>query len=160
MPTIRLTVNQDQIGINRRRIKKAAEKILNGLGFTDAELSIVIVDDEEMTRLNMQYRQVGTSTDVLAFSMLEGAFGAILPELLGDVVVSAPTAQAMSQQYLHPLPAVLEVLMVHGILHLVGYDHERGEEEARRMEDKSLEILKMLGHSEESLDWYRERSDE
>jgi len=146
MPVIRLSVNQEQIAINRRRIRKAAEEILNGLGFTDAELSIVIVDDAEMARLNMQYRQVSTTTDVLAFSMREGEFGNILPELLGDVVISAPTAQTMSRQDHRPLAAVLDVLLVHGILHLLGYDHEQGAEEARRMEEKSLEILEMLGH--------------
>jgi probable rRNA maturation factor len=130
------------------------------LGFIDAELSIVIVDDEEMARLNMRYRGVSASTDVLAFPMLEGDFGEVLPELLGDVVISAPTAQAMSHHDLRSLPVVLDVLLVHGILHLLGYDHERGEEEARRMEEKSMEILRMLGHSQESFEWYLKKSDE
>jgi probable rRNA maturation factor len=160
MPVIRLSVNQDRIEINPRRIKKAAEEILNGLGFTDTELSIAIVDDGEMAQLNMQYRQVNKPTDVLAFPMLEGEFADVLPELLGDVVISAPTAQLMSRQHHRPLSMVLDLLLVHGILHLLGYDHERGEEEARRMEDRSLGLLKMLGHSEESFDWYMERRDE
>jgi probable rRNA maturation factor len=129
------------------------------LGFTDAELSIVIVDDAEMALLNMQYRQVNATTDVLAFPMLEGEFGNVLPELLGDIVISAPTAQMMSHQNRRPLVAVLDVLLVHGILHLLGYDHEQGIEETRLMEEKSLEILKMLGHSREDLDWYTSGSD-
>src|SRR5512137_667582 len=99
MPVIRLSVNQDRIAIDRRRIRKAAGEILNGLGFTDAELSIVIVDDEEMTLLNTQYRQVNATTDVLAFPMLEGECGDISPELLGDIVISAPTAQGMSRRH-------------------------------------------------------------
>jgi probable rRNA maturation factor len=154
MPSIRLSVNQDQIEINPRRVRKAAEAILKGLGFTDAELSIVIVDDEEMARLNLQYRQVNSTTDVLAFPMLEGDFGDIVPELLGDIVISAPTAQLMSQSYQCPLSTVLDLLLVHGILHLAGYDHERALADSRQMEDKSVELLKMLGHSRESLDWY------
>jgi probable rRNA maturation factor len=129
------------------------------LGFTDRELSIVIVDDEEMARLNLQYRQVGATTDVLAFPMLEGEFGEILPELLGDVVISAPTAFEMSRRYCCSLPTVVEVLLVHGILHLLGYDHEGNEEGFRRMENKSMELLEMLGHSRESLDWYLKRDD-
>ena len=67
------------------------------MGFTDSELSILIVDDEEMARLNGQYRQMNTPTDVLAFPLLEGEFGNILPELLGDVVISVETAQVMSR---------------------------------------------------------------
>ena len=160
MPVIRLSVNQDQIAINRRRIKKAAAEILSGLGSTDGELSILIVDDEEMARLNLQYRQVDATTDVLAFPMLEGEFGDILPELLGDIVISATTARSMSRRYQCSLSAVMDVLLVHGLLHLLGYDHERNEQEARRMESKSMELLETLGHSRESLDWYLKSIDE
>jgi probable rRNA maturation factor len=131
-----------------------AGAVLSGLGFTDSELSILIVDDEEMARLNGQYRQMNTPTDVLAFPLLEGDFGNILPELLGDVVISVETAQVMSHLHHRPLPAILDLLLVHGILHLVGYDHERDPDEARRMEERSLELLKMLGHAEESFGWY------
>jgi probable rRNA maturation factor len=130
------------------------------LGFTDSELSIVVVDDEEMERLNRQYRQVGATTDVLSFPLLEGEFGDILPELLGDVVISAPTALEMGRRYHCSLPMVIDVLLVHGILHLLGYDHEGNEEEVRRMAKKSTETLEMLGHSREDLDWYLVRSDE
>jgi probable rRNA maturation factor len=137
-----------------------AGAILSGLGFTDSELSIVIVDDEAMASLNGQYRQVNTPTDVLAFPLLEGEYGDILPELLGDVVISAETAQVMSRLHHRPLPAILDLLLVHGILHLVGHDHERDPDEARRMEEKSLELLRMLGHAEESFGWYVKGSDE
>lgn len=107
-----------------------------------------------MTRLNEQYRQVNSTTDVLAFPMLEGEFGDILPELLGDIVISAPTAQGMSRFHQCSLPTVLDVLLVHGILHLLGYDHEDSREEFHRMEDKSLGLLEILGHSREGLAWY------
>jgi len=154
MPTIRLSVNQGQIAIDRRRIRKVAGEILSGLGFTEAELSIVIVDDEEMTLLNGQYRHVAAPTDVLAFPLLEGEFGDVLPEVLGDVVISAPTARVMSREHGCPLTAMLDLLLVHGILHLIGYDHERNAGEALRMERKSLEILKALGHDRERFAWY------
>jgi probable rRNA maturation factor len=130
------------------------------LGFTDSELSIVIVDDEEMARLNWQHRQVNSTTDVLSFPMLEGEFGDILPELLGDIVISAPTALSMSRHHQCSLPMVMDVLLVHGILHLLGYNHERNHEEFHRMEDKSLELLEMLGHSREGLAWYLIESNE
>lgn len=128
--------------------------ILNALGFTDSELSIVIVDDEEMARLNGEYRQVHSTTDVLAFPMLEGEFANVMPELLGDIVISAPTALDMSRLHRCSFSTVMDVLLVHGVLHLVGYDHEGSREEFRRMEDKSLDLLEMLGHSREDLAWY------
>lgn len=112
-----------------------------------------------MNRLNLQYRQVNTSTDVLAFPMLEGECGDIVPDLLGDVVISAPTARGMSQLHHSSLPRVLDLLLVHGILHLLGYDHEHSEEEACRMEEKTLELLRMLGHAQERFDWYLKGSD-
>ena len=155
MPVIQVSVNQDKIEINPLRIEKAAEKILGDLGYTDdVELSIVLVDDEEMTDLNREYRGVDSTTDVLSFSQAEGEFGDVCPELLGDVVISAPTAQAMSELHGCPLASVLDLLLVHGTLHLTGYDHERGEEEAQGMKEETLRILSGLGHSRSDFDWY------
>jgi probable rRNA maturation factor len=124
------------------------------LGYTDSELSVVLVDDEEMTRLNGEFRQVDSTTDVLSFSMQEGEFGDVCPELLGDVVISAPTAQVMSELNHSPLDSVLDLLLVHGVLHLIGYDHEQGEEEAIRMKEATIRVLTHLGHSEGDFNWY------
>ena len=155
MPLIQISVNQDKIEINPLQIEKAADRILGALGYTDdVELSIVLVDDEEMARLNREYRGVDSTTDVLSFSMSEGEFGDVCPELLGDVVISAPTARAMSDLHGCPLTAVLDLLVAHGILHLTGYDHEPGEEEAQRMKEKTLQILSDLGHSRTNFEWY------
>lgn len=132
----------------------AAAQILNALGYTDAELSVSIVDDEEMERLNREFRQVESTTDVLAFPMLEGEFGDVIPELLGDVVISAPTAKAMSEEHHRPFWSILHLLLIHGILHLIGYDHERGEAENREMTEKTLELLGLFGHEDNSFDWY------
>jgi len=114
----------------------------------------VIVDDEEMAGLNREYRQVDSTTDVLSFPMQEGDFGDVCPELLGDVVISAPTAELMSRQQGCSFMQVVDLLLVHGILHLLGYDHEESEDEARIMEEKTLELLAMLGYSAESFEWY------
>ncbi|NLI33385.1 MAG: rRNA maturation RNase YbeY [Deltaproteobacteria bacterium] len=154
MPLIQVSVNQDQIAINPVQIELAAARILNALGYTDAELSIAIVDDEEMTRLNREYRRIDSTTDVLAFPMLEGEFSDVNPELLGDVVISAPTAHAMSESAHRSFAAVLNLLLVHGILHLIGYDHEVGETAARAMSEKTLELLQLLGYTEEGFGWY------
>ena len=124
------------------------------MGYTDSELSVVLVDDEEMTRLNGEFRHVDSTTDVLSFSMQEGEFGDVCPELLGDVVISAPTAHAMSELSHCPLASVLDLLLVHGVLHLIGYDHEQGEEEAKRMKEETIRVLAHLGHSETDFNWY------
>jgi probable rRNA maturation factor len=118
-------------------------------------LSITLVDDGEMALLNRQYRGIPETTDVLSFPMHEGEFGDVAPEMLGDIVVSAPTAQEMAHQYGCSLQTILDLLLVHGTLHLLGYDHEKGPEAASRMHHKSLELLKMLGHADETFDWYR-----
>ena len=84
MSEIQVSENQDKIKIDHLHLEKAAEAILNALDYTDAELSIVIVDDDEMASLNRQYRQKDSTTDVLAFSMTEGEFSDIEPDMLGD----------------------------------------------------------------------------
>jgi probable rRNA maturation factor len=125
------------------------------LGYTEAELSIAIVDDDQIARLNRDYRQVEGPTDVLAFAMQDGEFGEICPEVLGDVVISAPTASVMAAEHRCPFPAVLDLLLTHAILHLVGYDHERSAEDAGNMDDKTLELLDHLGYARETFGWYR-----
>ncbi|MCU0573278.1 MAG: rRNA maturation RNase YbeY [Syntrophobacteraceae bacterium] len=140
-------------------IEKAAAKILSVLGYTDSELSILVVDDEEMRRINREYRDVDASTDVLSFPMHEGEFGDVAPELLGDVVISAPMAAFMAGEHGCPLSSVLDLLLVHGVLHLGGYDHERSPGEATRMLNKTVELLAELGHPAESFSWYFQDAD-
>ncbi len=135
-------------------MEKAAEAILSDLGCTDAELSIVVVDDEEMRHLNEQYRNVAQTTDVLSFPMREGEFPEIAAELLGDIVISAPTAAETARRQGCPLQVVLDLLLVHGILHLLGYDHDTPQR-ASRMDDKTLALMKRLGHTDSDIGWYR-----
>ncbi len=124
------------------------------MGFTESELSILIVDDSEMAGINRQYRQIAHSTDVLSFPMLEGEFGNIAPEMLGDVVISAQTAKTMSQETGSTFESVLDLLLVHGILHLIGLDHEAGSGEAGKMKMRTEELLSMLGHSGAEFEWF------
>ncbi len=124
------------------------------MGYTESELSVLIVDDGEMARLNQQYRQIGHTTDVLSFPMLEGEFSDIAPEMLGDVVISVETAKAISDETGTALESVLDLLLVHGILHLLGLDHEVSPAEAREMKLKTEELLEMLGHCGEQFEWF------
>jgi len=86
--------------------------------------------------------------------MLEGEFSDIAPEMLGDVVISVETAKAMSDETGAALESVLDLLLVHGILHLLGLDHEVGPVEAREMKLKTVELLAMLGHRGEEFEWF------
>lgn len=124
-------------------IRKKAQVILNALGLHDDELSILIVDDPQIAEMNQAYRNKPGPTNVLSFSMREGEFGGITP-LLGDVVISADTAKKEADDAKITLEERLSQLLVHGILHLVDYDHERSDDEARIMEEKSLELLRLI----------------
>lgn len=110
----------------------------------DSELSIVLVDDEQMSSLNQRYRNRRGSTNVLAFAMREGEFSDISPELLGDVIISLPTAQREADEAGISLDNMLSRLLIHGILHLVGFEHDGGEDAAREMEERSSELLAII----------------
>lgn len=117
---------------------------LSSLGCPDAELSILVTGDRKMRRLNREWRGIDSTTDVLSFSMLEGE-GLARPEdaplVLGDVVISAPRAFAQAGEAGHPFEEELLTLLTHGILHIMGYDHEKGRLARLRMEKKQRELL-------------------
>jgi probable rRNA maturation factor len=124
--------------ITTHRLKKITNNVLKLIleekGRTGAEISIVFVDDGEMRNLNRNYRQMNKSTDVLAFPMNEGRFAAINPNLLGDIVISVPKARDQSHVHGHSLERELTILLIHGLLHLLGYDHNTDKEEAAMKE--------------------------
>ena len=102
------------------------------------------MDDREIRDLNQTFRNVSKPTNVLAFPMQEGEFGDISPGLLGDVVISAETAEREAKEAGIELEERMSQLLIHGILHLVGFDHEQGPEQAEDMEKKSLELLRIV----------------
>jgi probable rRNA maturation factor len=114
------------------------------LDFPDGELSILLVDDPQIETLNQKYLNRQGPTNVIAFAMREGEFSHLSPHLLGDVVISMDTAAKEAQDADLSMARRFDELLVHGILHLFGYDHENSEKEARRMEDKSRELLDLL----------------
>ena len=118
--------------------------VLNALGCPDGELSILIVDDSQIERLNREYLNRSGPTNVIAFPMQEGEFSNINPHLLGDVVISVETAERESRMAGISMEKRFSQLLVHGILHLFGYDHEKTERESLRMEKKNDELLKLV----------------
>ena len=109
----------------------------------DWEVSIVLTDDEQIQQLNKQYRHVDSPTDVLAFAMREGIDADLNPHLLGDIVISVQTAHQQALDVGHGLDIELALLAVHGMLHLLGYDHETSDE-ATVMREKEETILRLL----------------
>lgn len=125
-------------------IRKTVQLILNGLDYPDAELSLLITDDSEMASFNSRYRGKEGSTNVISFPMQEGEFSDISPDLLGDVVISVDTAEREAKEMSIEFKDRLNELLVHGILHLVGYDHEQSEKETLVMEAKTEELMKLI----------------
>lgn len=107
----------------------------------DSELSVVMVDDQKISELNLQYLNREGPTNVIAFPMQEGDCSGINPNLAGDVVISVDTAKKESREAQMDFDERIDQLLVHGILHLFGYDHERTEAEAMVMENKALELM-------------------
>jgi rRNA maturation RNase YbeY len=136
-----------RITFDQMRLERSARAILADVGETSAELGILFVGDQRMRGLNRRYRGKDRTTDVLAFAMREAPTphaSRLTPRPLGDVVIAVPTAARQAKQGQRSLDEELAVLLVHGILHLCGYDHERGEKEARRMHRRERMILRSI----------------
>jgi probable rRNA maturation factor len=115
------------------------------LGFPDGELSVLIVDNAQIQQLNRAYLQRDHPTNVISFAMQEGEGQGVQPQLLGDVVISAERAAQDAADAGVPFESELVFLLLHGILHLLGFDHERGSaEDARLMEAKEAQIFALL----------------
>jgi rRNA maturation RNase YbeY len=125
------------------RLGRSARRLLRALRLPDAELSLVLVSDREMRALNRRWRGRDRSTDVLSFAQREGPGGA--PDgVLGDVVISVDTARRQAAERGSTLAREADRLLIHGLLHLLGYDHERSEAEARRMRRRELSLARWL----------------
>ena len=132
-----------RVTFDRVRLDRLARAILSEVGEASAEMGILFVGDQRMRGLNRRYRGKDRTTDVLAFAMREASHSSV--GLLGDVVIAVPTAVRQAKEGQRSLDEELTVLLVHGILHLCGYDHERSENEARRMYRRERMILRSLG---------------
>ena len=141
---VQIDNRHDKLKIPLEKIQKTARAILNALDFPDGELSILLVDDQQIANLNLTYLNRNGPTNVIAFPMREGQFNDITPNLLGDVVISLETARSEANAAQTSLQNRFNELLIHGILHLLGYDHEQTQAEAERMEAKSHSLMAML----------------
>ncbi|MGN1442955.1 MAG: rRNA maturation RNase YbeY [Acutalibacteraceae bacterium] len=114
-----------------------------------AEISVTIVDDEQIHELNLKHRNIDASTDVLSFPLGENGVYDVNPEtgaqLLGDIVISIEHAVKQAKVYGHSLDREIAFLTVHSMLHLLGYDHEAGGLELVHMREREEAVLTQLG---------------
>ncbi len=112
------------------------------MGLADRELSLLLSDDEGIRELNRCFRGVDRATDVLSFPQGEGPQAPGAPRPLGDVVISVERAEAQARERGHSLEREVGELLLHGILHLAGYEHEGSR--ARKMRAKEAELVRLL----------------
>ena len=136
---------QTAIKIERRRIRGTVSRILKILNCAGKEISISFTDDEKIKKLNKQYLGRNKPTNVLSFSLQEGEYGNINPQTLGDVVISVETAQKDAVNGKLTFEQEIDFLIIHGILHLLGYNHENTTaEETKKMIRKEKELFNKI----------------
>jgi probable rRNA maturation factor len=135
---------QNRYRIDHDEIREKATRVLEALGSPDGELSVLIVGDTEMADLNKRYLGRTGPTNVISFPMQEGPFGHISPALLGDVVICMDAAIREGVEGRTTTEARFDQLLIHGILHLFGFDHEKEPQEAKTMKAKERELLGFL----------------
>lgn len=123
-------------------LKKITAAILKALERSQAELSIALVGDKEMRPLNAKYRKKNKTTDVLSFPADHPATAKRV--LLGDVIISVEHARRQAKERNHSLKREMVILLIHGILHLLGYDHERSRRQAKIMADLEVKLFNRL----------------
>jgi len=141
---ILLSNNQSQHPVDSKAFQSQVGQLLEKLGETQCELSLLLTDDAEIRRLNKTYRNLDHATDVLSFPQDEDAVNESGDTLLGDVVISVETAARQAEEHHLSFNEELILLAIHGILHLLGYDHERSPQDARIMKDKTQVIFETL----------------
>jgi probable rRNA maturation factor len=114
------------------------------LELPDGELSLLLVNDVQIHALNQRYLRLDRPTNVLAFPMREGEFSTLHPHLLGDLVISVETAKRQMKQFGLDEMNMITLLMIHGILHLIGYEHEGTKKGAMEMATKQKELFRAI----------------
>ena len=123
MPAHVVSETEGGAALRIAEIRRRATAMLTLLQLEKMELSVLLTDDDQIQKLNEMYRAKDRPTDVLAFAMREGDFSALAGELLGDVIISLPTAQRQAEERGVALLAEVTMLLAHGLLHLLGWDH-------------------------------------
>ncbi|MEW6417976.1 MAG: rRNA maturation RNase YbeY [Nitrospirota bacterium] len=144
---------QRLIKVNQHRIRNLIKKVLHLLGLHKAELSILLINDRRMRMLNHQYRGIDRTTDVLSFPQnpplppfTKGGMGGLLTQnfVLGDIIINLHQAKRQAAEHGLTFNEELRWLLIHGLLHLIGYEHEKGGYDEKKMRRKERELLNAL----------------
>ena len=136
--------NHPDINIDCTDIENIIERIMNHLGCQNTEVSILLTEDKDIRLLNKEFRSIDHSTDVLSFPQNHDEDPSIPGEkFLGDIAVSLDTAKTQANEHGLILKEEIILLLIHGILHLLGYDHEVSEQEDKKMRSKTRELFKL-----------------
>lgn len=135
--------NQLLNDIDENEVTNMMTAILRDLKCSEeSELSILFTSDEEIQALNFRFRKINKPTDVLSFPML----GVGPVDAIGDIVISIPTALGQAKEYRVTESERISRLLIHGLLHLLGYDHELNEKEEKKMFAKEEELMQKYGN--------------
>ena len=135
---------QKSVKLPKKEIKILVSTILKSMMAEKSIVGITFVDDKTIHKLNKKYRKKDKPTDVLSFALKDGEISTVISsDLIGDVVISIETAIRQAKDFKHSFEKELKILLVHGILHLFGYDHIK-EKEFGTMKKKEKEIFKLI----------------
>lgn len=129
--------------VKLKPLRRLGEKVLQGEK-NRQNVNVILVDDKYITRLNKKFLNKNGSTDVLSFGMAEGKKMNPEPDVLGEVYISLDRAEKQAEEYDHSFQEEVNLLAVHGLLHLLGYDHRKRDEEKKmtKKEEKYLSSIR------------------
>ncbi len=144
---------QRKIRIDKDRLRRHSLWALQSVRMSPCELTIVLVNDRRMRALNATYRDKRGTTDVLSFEAGPPYPGqpSRTARVLGEIVISLPRALAQANRFDIPVDDEITNLVIHGLCHLLGYDHERGEVEAREMKQAEAKMARAIQKKEPAL---------
>lgn len=143
--SIAIDNRQKKIKLDLTRIRRSLKRLMKELRCEEGDLSLLLVDDNQIREINRTYLKRDRSTNVISFAMTEGEFGTVNPRLLGDIVLSVETAARDAATGCLDLMDEVEFLLIHGLLHLLGYEHEKAAAaESRKMKTRERELFFML----------------
>jgi probable rRNA maturation factor len=138
---------QTLFNIDLKRVRRSVKTLLKELHCGDKEIGLLFVDDNQIRILNNNYLNRNFPTNVISFAMTEGEFGNINSQVLGDIVISVETASRDASTGQIDLMDELDFLLIHGLLHLLGYNHEgTSAEKSREMNTREQELFFLLRH--------------
>jgi probable rRNA maturation factor len=145
--SISIQNRQKKQKVNVGRIRSSLKRLLNELDCKDSDICLLLVDDDHILDINKKFLKRDRSTNVISFAMTEGAYAYIHPEILGDIILSVETAARDALAGNLDFMDEVEFLVIHGLLHLLGYNHENtDDDEAEKMKIRERELFFLLRH--------------